>query len=172
MSSANERYDAAAAKYEQMNDKLWNGEAYRNSTKEAQQTAGGIAADRGAQAAAAARQAGYSKAQAAEMGANVRANSYSDALQNQQGMALGTKTNAVGNQGQVAANEMQEGSNRYNKAWGNFGAGSSAVGGILQAFSDENLKDAKQNNTSSDAESIIHKHLCKKHLLEEIRGQE
>lgn len=72
----------------------------------------------------------------------------------------------VANQGSLLGAQQQEGQNRYNRAWGNFSVPMGMIGGTLQAFSDENLKDAVDNNECpkcngnkwGDVDAILKKH--------------
>ena len=78
----------------------------------------------------------------------------------------GNTMNALGqqtaNQATLMGSAMQEGQNRYNRAWGNYGAGASALSSLLNVLSDENTKDATMNNEpKSDwdgVDAILKKH--------------
>ena len=90
------------------------------------------------------------------------ANQAANLNMNAAGNAMGALNNQVANQGTLMGSQQQEASNVYNRAYGNLGMGTSAIGGLLQAFSDENTKDLKKNNTDVDA--ILKKYQPKKNL--------
>lgn len=106
-----------------------NADIYGKSFREAQGAAEGAAAAQGAQAQQAGRQAGMSKAAAAEMGANARQQSYNQNLLQQQGISRDTMMDKIGTYGQSmnAANQakaqaMANTINARNAATANLGA--------------------------------------------------
>lgn len=171
MSSTNERYEAAAKKFNEAYDKyagtsgLTTATNYANKQAEeqAQQQSKRAGETAAATANKSARTAGLSKAQSALLGEkaaadttnetynnvynNTRNSSLSSALSNNQATMNSAATNMSAAQ--------TEGQNAYNRSWGNLGGVGSMVTGLLT--SDARLKDAKDVSSDSRIDNFFKK---------------
>lgn len=154
-------YDSAAKKYEELANKYYNTERATSDTVQANN----LAAQYGARQAKAASEAeglsaqnealnlGYSRSQAAQRGAEARANSfrnnYNSAYANM-GNSLnssiqGAKDSAVQARGSLMSGAQQKDANRYQSESNRYGAAMGAVGGLFtgaaNALSDETKKE-------------------------------
>lgn len=124
-------------------DQYTGNAGYQNSLEQAGQGAGKIANAAIGQATSGARNAGMSKAQAAQMGVQTGNQSYANAFQGQQGVAQGMGQNAIAAQqgitsayqGQAgqAASERQA---QYGRATDTMGRASPAVNTIAKTIGD------------------------------------
>src|SRR5574344_108785 len=146
MSSTNDEFVSAQNKYNDLLSKYTGNAGYQNSLEQAGKGAAVESESAGAQAQSQARQAGMSKAQAAAMGANTASEQYGKSFTDQQAKAADQGNTAV-------TNQQTEGNNRYNRAWGNFGAGANLVGSAIKTattISDERAKNAVKLTSTSD----------------------
>ena len=177
MSSTNSGYQSAYSQYQQaMQDyketaSKNTGEAgYRKSVQMGSQGANTVAGGAQQQAQNAYRNAGMSKAQAANLGAGQGSQAYQQNFSNQQQQGANQLANEVtakgnsANQASTAAQmQQQEGQNRYNRAWGNLGNTMGIVGSLVGAASDERLKESENVSMSPREYSEKMKVIFEKH---------
>ena len=177
--STNSQWESAYSKYNDLSNNVsklnaqYSGNAgYENSLKEGAK--GANAESQGAQQAAmtSARNAGMSKAAAANIGAQQAASAYGNSYANQQAQAQNAGNNAVINANQNVANQagamnasQTEGNNRYNRSWGNTGFITGTVGSLLSdarlksytKITSEFFKDKDEDNGKKDMSELIWK---------------
>lgn len=146
-------YDAAAKKYTELAEQYTGENAYKYSQVAADQAktqAKGYAESEGAAAQNLSRNAGYSRAKAAQAGAAARASAYKNAYSNSYNNAYSNINNANTNrlqaQGALLSGAQQKDANKYQSESNRYGAAMGAVGGFFTGAanaipSDENKKD-------------------------------
>lgn len=159
MSSTNSGYESASKKYSQLQDQYTGNAGYDNSVQQAQKGASISASNATAQQNTAMRNSGQSSNASAIMSGNNTANNYNNAFQGQQQAAYNAGTDQLNSQGTKMQAEQVEGQNKYNRSWGNLGAGAgiggSIMGGISSIASDENLKESVK---LTDTDEFFKKH--------------
>lgn len=168
MSSTNTDYNSAYANYQNAMQNYkdtankFTGESGYQKTLEqgskgANVTAGGVQQ----QAQNAYRSAGMNKAQAANLAAGQGASAYQNSFENQQQSAANQNANAVTAAGNTANQrstavqmQQQEGQNKYNRSWGNFGNTLGIVGSFVNSASDERLKESVKISDVRSARDI------------------
>lgn len=153
MSSNNSGYNSAAKEYKKLQAQYTGNAGYENSLKQAGKGASVQAANTRAEQQTAMRNAGRSSNAAAILAANNVANNYNQAFQGQQNMAYNAGTDKLNSQGQYMGSQQTEGQNRYNRAWGNLGAGTGIFGSVMggiASISDEKCKDAVKLTSGTD----------------------
>ena len=114
-------------KYKELQAKYTGNEGYQNALEQAKGSASDITAQQTSVAAAqdAARKAGYTKAQAAAIGAGRGADSYignyASNLTGQQSQAQGAGESAVSSQGNAVGNAQAQDQAEYDRKWGTAG---------------------------------------------------
>lgn len=162
-------YDAAAKKYQDLQDKYTGEAGYALAEKQAQNSAETVAANAGSNASAeasrAARTSGMTRGAAAAMGAaqgaNASANAYNSAYTNARAQSLQNNANTVNAQGNLLSSEMQKDTNKYNSDSAKWNAGMGIAGGVFNgiasALSDENKKCIKNKSHSDRCDELLAK---------------
>lgn len=127
MSLENKNYTAARDQYSKLAQQYTSGEMYNKARTLGAQGAQQQGVNAGAQAQGAARNAGLTRGQAAVMGASQVADTYNNALANQQAQAIQSLGQGAGMQGQVMGTESGQKSGA--QKW--LDAGLGVVGNIL-----------------------------------------
>lgn len=155
MGKSNANYTSALEAYHKAQEQYSGNEGYRNALDQARGTAGDITAQQtgGAVSAAqdAARKAGYTKAQAAAIGAGKGAdayiNNYASNLSSQQSMVDSAGQSALSAKKSEVGIAQAQDEAEYDRGWGTAGNILSAAGDIISTGaalanmgSDENLK--------------------------------
>lgn len=127
MSLTNENYEAARDQYSKLAQAYTSGEMYNKARGMASQGAQQQGVNAGAQAQGAARNAGLTRGQAAVMGASQAADTYNNALANQQTQAAQSLAQGLNSQGQIMGTEA--GQESSGQKWLNAGMG--VLGNVL-----------------------------------------
>jgi len=154
MASTNSDYVTARDNYNSLLGKYTGNAGYENSLTEAAKGAATSSQAAGAQAQSQARQAGMTKAQAAAMGANNASEQYGKSFTDQQTAAQKSGESATEGAKETMSSEQTEGNNKYNRAWGNVGGITNAVGavgkGVVDIASDKNMKTSRVISKGSE----------------------
>lgn len=166
----NKNYQQAADEYNRLAHRYTGENAYRYSdiaAEKATSQAKGYAESEGAAAQNLARNAGYSRARAAQEGAAARANAYKNAYSNSYSNAS-NNINSANNaalqaQGAMLNGALQQDANRYQSESNRYGAAMGAVGGVFtgaaNALSDENKKDIVCETNADERRAFLLKKL-------------
>lgn len=127
MSLTNKNYEAARDQYAKLAQQYTSGEMYNKAREMASQGAQQQGVNAGAQAQGAARNAGLTRGQAAVMGASQAADTYNNALANQQAQASQSLAQGVNARGQIMGTES--GQESSGQKWLNAGLG--VLGNVL-----------------------------------------
>lgn len=152
-------YDEASKKYEQLARQYSGENAYKYTNiaaTKAKSQARGAAESEGAAAQNLARNAGYSRARAAQEGAAARASSYKNNYNNVYNSNLSNiqqaNQNALNAQGALLAGAQQKDANKYQSDSNRYGALMGGIGGIFtgasNALSDVTKKDIHEETDS------------------------
>ena len=136
-------------------------EGYANSLEQAGKGAGTIANQAVGLATSGARNAGMSKAQAAQMGLQSGNQAYANAFQNQQGVAQQQGLNRLNAQGNItgayqgqAGTAQGERQSQYNRAADTMGRVSQAVGDVAKEIGQDVAEFGNKKNPATVQESV------------------
>lgn len=148
-------YDNAALQYQILLNKYTGENAYKNTDKASQQAltqAQGASEREGAAAQNLSRNAGYSRARAAQAGAGAKTNAFQNTYSSLYDKNLANINNAnnalLSGYGQLVSGAQQKDANRYQSDSNRYGAAMGGIGGVFSGIgnmlmSDTNTKDIK-----------------------------